>query len=192
MPSKTDPIEALIEQEKWVDARRVIQEELQTDPDNHWLLTRLSTTYYELGDYEEALRWVQKAREIAPNCPLVLWDYAGTLDMLGREREALGIYHSLLQRGARAVAEDECGEGLEWALGLLTDCVYRAGGCYEDLKDHRKAADLYRSYLNLVDLGAPSIYPREEAVARLRKLTRRRTSQIEKTLEQVGRELADV
>ena len=39
------------------------------------------------SDYQEALRWVEKAREIAPDCPLVLWDYAGTLDMLGRERE---------------------------------------------------------------------------------------------------------
>jgi tetratricopeptide (TPR) repeat protein len=191
MSGKTEPIEALIEQEKWAEARRAIREELKDDPTNHWLLTRLSTTYYEERDYEEALRWVEKAREIAPDCPLVLWDYAGTLDMLGREREAIAVYRSVLQRGVEAIAEGECGEGAEWARGLLTDCVYRAGRCFEDLKDRRKAADLYVIFLNLVDLGAPSIYPREEALARLRKLPKQRNSSIERTLARVGRELVD-
>ncbi len=191
MSVKKDPIEALIEQQKWVDARRAIQEELKKDPENHWRLTRLSTTYYEQGDYETALPWVEKARALAPDCPLVLWDYAGTLDMLGREREAIDVYRSLLQRGAKAIAEDECGEGSEWATGLLTDCVYRAGQCFEDLKDRRRAADLYRQYLNLVDMGAPTIYPREEAVARLRRVTVQRKSRIEQALEQAGKELVD-
>jgi tetratricopeptide (TPR) repeat protein len=192
MPGKTDRIEALIEREMWTDARRAIQEELKNDPKNHWLLTRLSTTYYEQGDYETALHWVEKARELAPDCPLVLWDYAGALDMLGREREALGVYRSLLQRGARAIAEDECGEGMEWATGLLTDCVYRAGRCFDDLKDRRRAATLYRRYLQLVDMGAPSIYPREEAVARLRRATTQRKHRIEQTLEEAGKEVVDV
>jgi tetratricopeptide (TPR) repeat protein len=191
MSAKHDRVEQLIEQEKWTDARRAIEDELRTNPDNHWLLTRLSTTYYEQGDYDTALLWVERARALAPHCPLVLWDYAGTLDMLGREREALAVYRSLLQRGPQAIAEDEGGEGLPWAVGLLTDCVYRAAACSADLKDRRRAADLYRLYLNLVDMGAQSIYPREEAVARLRKLTSRRRSRIEQALEQAGKELVD-
>lgn len=184
-------IATLIEREKWTDARQAIQEALKTAPDDHWLLTRLSTTHYEQGDYPEALLWVEKAKALAPNCPLVLWDYAGTLDMLGREREAIAVYRSLLQRGPEAIAEDECGEGIEWARGLLTDCVYRAGRCFEDLGDRRRAATLYRSYRDLVDMGAPSIYPREDVVARLRKLIHRRNNRIEQTLEQAGKELAD-
>ncbi len=191
MVAKADPIERLIEQENWTEARRRIEEELKGDPENHWLLTRLSTTYYEQGDYAQALHWVEKAREFAPNCPLVRWDYAGTLDMLGREREAIGIYRSLLQQGAEGIAADECGEGAVWAQGLLTDCVYRAGRCLEDLGDRRKAADLYGIYLNLVDMGAPSIYPREEAVGRLRKLPGQRRLNIERSLERAGRELVD-
>ena len=191
MRGKKDRIEGLIEQEKWLDVRRAIQEELKADPDNHWLLTRLSTTFYEQHAYKDALRWVEKAKEIMPNCPLVLWDYAGTLDMLGRKQEAIVIYRSLLDRGAEAIAEDECGEGLDWALALLTDCVYRIGACCEDLKDRRKAADLYRRYLDIVDMGVQSIYPREEVVARLRKLTRQRKNRIEQTLEKVRKELVD-
>jgi tetratricopeptide (TPR) repeat protein len=189
---KKDPIESLIEKQNWPEARRAILRELKNDPDNHWLLTRLSTTFYEEGDYATALEWVEKARQQAPTCPLVLWDYAGTLDMLGREREALAIYRALVQRGAKAIAEDECGEGLEWAMGLLTDCVYRAGKCSEDLGDRRRAADLYRFYLSLVDMGAASIYPREEAVTRLRHTTEQPKHRIEQTLAQAGEELVDV
>ena len=191
MNRQKDRIETLIEQQKWPEARRAIQEELKNDPENHWLLTRLSTTYYEQGDYQTALAWVEKARERAPDCPLVLWDYAGTLDMLGREREALGVYCSLLQRGTRALVKDECGEGLDWALGLLTDCVYRAGQCLEDLKEPQRAAGLYRLYLNLVDLGAPSIYNREVVVTRLRRVMRRRKQRMEQTLDEAGKELVD-
>ena len=50
MSKNKNHIETLIEQEKWTDARQAIQEELKAAPDNHWLLTRLSTTYYEQGD----------------------------------------------------------------------------------------------------------------------------------------------
>ena len=74
---------------------------------------------------------------------------------------------------------------------VVESCVYRAGQCIEDLKDRRRAADLYRLYLNLVDMGAPSIYPRDEAVARLRKATTQRKNRIAQTLQQAGKELVD-
>jgi hypothetical protein len=184
MVGKKDRVESLIEQEKWSAARRAIEEELRDHPDDHWLLTRLSTTYYEEGDYEAALRWAEKAKEIAPDCPLVLWDYAGALDMLGRERDALKVYRSLVERGVDAVAEDGCGEGVEWAKGLLADCVFRAGCCLEDLGDNRGASRLYRTYLALVDLGVESIYPRAEAVTRLRAV-----AEVEDLLREAAEEM---
>ena len=76
-------IERLIEAEDWPAARRAIRAELRSDPENHWLLTRLGLTYYEEKDYKQALEWSRRAVGEAPNCPLVLWDYAGTLQMLG-------------------------------------------------------------------------------------------------------------
>ena len=39
-------------------------------------------------------------------------------------------------------------------------------------------------------MGSRSIYPREEVVARLRKLTRQRKNCIDQTLAQAGKELA--
>jgi tetratricopeptide (TPR) repeat protein len=160
-------IETLIEEERWEQAREAIRKALKKAPADHWLLTRMSTTYYEERDYESALEWSDRAFAEAPNCPLVLWDRAGTLDMLGRTREALAVYGKLLERGIQTIAEDECGEGEEWAASLLTDCVYRAARCFEDLSHPWPALVLSACYLRLRDLGCESIYPREEASAGL-------------------------
>jgi len=75
-------IEKLINAEEWRAARKKIRLALQKKPDDHWLLTRLSLTYYEERNYRMALSYNTKAMKHAPTCPLVLWDYAGSLSML--------------------------------------------------------------------------------------------------------------
>lgn len=97
---------------------------------DHWLLSRVGTTYYEEMNYSKALQYSLKAVKISPNCPLVLWDYAGALDMQGREGEAIKIWKSLIKRGIESIAYDECGEGLTWARSLVNDCYYRIGKSY--------------------------------------------------------------
>jgi tetratricopeptide (TPR) repeat protein len=172
-------VEKLIEEGRWVDARRAIDALLRDRPDDHWLLTRLSTTYYEMGDYEKALKLADRALKIAPGCPLALWDRASALDMLGREEEALRVYKMLLSRGQLAIAEDECGEGEEWAASLMADCLYRAGCILKDLGRKFEAAKHYRAYLHMLDLGVRSIYDREEAAAKLRALIPKKDRRVE-------------
>ena len=56
MATKKGPtIESLIERERWADARKRIERELKSDPDNHWLLTQLGVTLYEERRYRDAL-----------------------------------------------------------------------------------------------------------------------------------------
>jgi tetratricopeptide (TPR) repeat protein len=164
-------IEELIAQERWADARKQIERELKTRPDSHWLLTRLSTTYYEEMDYSTALGLVLRAYGLAPNCPLVLWDLAGTLDALGQKRPAIEIYQRLLSRGVSNVANDECGEGEAWAESLLADCHYRIAGCYEDLGLWQEATAHYEQHSKALDAGVQSIYTREDTAARLDRLS---------------------
>ncbi len=83
MANKLNQIEKYIEEEKWVKARIEILKELKHHKDDHWLIIRLSTTYYEEQKYQKAFELAGRALKLAPNCPLVLWDYACTLDMLG-------------------------------------------------------------------------------------------------------------
>ena len=130
MDALSKKINRLFSQEAWTKAQDMLLAALAKKPEDHWLLTRLSTTYYEQKKYAKALQIVRQAQRVAPNCPLVLWDLAGTLEMLEKDQEAIKVYRQLFERGAKALGEDECGEGAAWANSLLTDCLFRLAGCF--------------------------------------------------------------
>jgi tetratricopeptide (TPR) repeat protein len=133
----------LFQREEWEKARKVLLQRLKDEPDDHWLITRIGTTYYEERDYEKALEYHETAMRLAPRCPLVLWDYAGTISMLGREKEAIGIWKRLIRRGVREIAYGRCGEGIRRARELTNDCRYTIGAAYASLG----RSDLAKRYL---------------------------------------------
>ena len=167
----TKEIEKLIDAEDWKGARHLIRIELRKRPDSHWLLTRLGLTYYEEHNYKRALFYENRAMKLAPHCPLVQWDYAGTLDMLGRDKEAIAIYRKLVRSGAEEIAYGPCGEGLAWARGLVTDCLYRIAKCYEDGGRYKTALAYYEQHLERRGPGCRSIYPISEVKKRVRELS---------------------
>ena len=172
MSEVSDKIESLIEVGDWKGARNAIRTALRDEPESHWLLSRLALTFYEEFKYEKALEYEARALNLAPNCPLALWGYAGTLDMLGREREALKIYRRLVRRGAESIAYSECGEGLARARGLVADSLYRIAGCYESLGNSRKAVKFLEKHLAQRGKGCHSIYPLREVRKELNELCR--------------------
>jgi tetratricopeptide (TPR) repeat protein len=176
-------INRLFRREDWQGARRLIERALKDAPEDHWLLTRLSTTYYEQGDYEKALGFAERARDLAPNCPLVLWDLAGALQMLGRHKEAILAYKDLVQRGPEALGQDECGEGFDWALALLADSIFRIGISFQRLRKKDAAVRTFLKYLALRHLGAESIYDEADAEARIEALNRSPRQLIKRELD---------
>jgi tetratricopeptide (TPR) repeat protein len=164
-------IELFFKREEWKKARRLIVKELAKTPSDHWLLTRLSSTYYEENQYAKALKICEKAIKIATHCPLVLWDYAGTLDMLGREREAIQIWKKLLRRGEQRVACGKCGEGIRRARELLNDVRYRIGKCYGYLGNTSLAVKYFRNYIANRSRKIASIYNLAKVKKELAKLT---------------------
>ena len=72
-------IETLIQQGRWKQAERAIRKQLDKEPDDHWLWSRLSGVKYEQHDYQGALEAAEKALDIVPDCPLAGWSYAGAL-----------------------------------------------------------------------------------------------------------------
>ena len=192
----SDLIETLIDAESWDLAETAIDEELVNDPDDHWLWCRLSAVRYEKRNYEDALKCAEKALSIVPDCPLGLWDQAGALDMLGRWDQARRIYAQLLERGTRQLSDpdedaDECWEGADWTKGLLADSVFRAAGCLEKTGHDRRAADLYSTFLTLLDHRVPSLYSRKQTLARLKELSTGRDRVFE-TLERASKSLEEV
>src|SRR5260370_22648315 len=89
-------INDLFRKDRWNEARKLLERELTKDPDNHWLLTQIGVTLYEQHRYKEALRLLQKSRKILDDCPLTLWNLAGTFDALGRPAKAARIFTRLL------------------------------------------------------------------------------------------------
>jgi tetratricopeptide (TPR) repeat protein len=154
----SNAIETAIRLENWKKARQLIRGALGREPGSHWLITRLGLTYYEERAYRASLSYSRRALKLAPECPLALWDHAGSLQMLGRHRMALRIYRQILSRGVEELAYGDCGEGRRWARGLVADCLYRQAHSYKKLKEREAAINSYRKHLRMRGPGCKSIY----------------------------------
>jgi tetratricopeptide (TPR) repeat protein len=152
-------IEEAIEREDWDKARLLIRQWLRREPNDHWLLTRLGLTYYEQKQYRRALHYELKALQLEPYCPLAVWDYAGTLDMLGRKKEALSVYRWLISWGEERLAYGPCGEGMQAARSLIADCFYRIGLILQEQGQRKRAVEALREHLSRRTRGTRSIYP---------------------------------
>lgn len=166
-------IEEAIERDDWQKARTLIRQWLRVKPNDHWLLTRLGLTYYEQKQYKRALLYSLKALQIEPYCPLSIWDYAGTLAMLGRQKEALSIYRWLISWGEDRLAYGQCGEGIQAARSLIADCFYRIAGILEEQGQRKRAVAALREHLSRRTRGTRSIYPLSEVKRRYAKLSSR-------------------
>jgi tetratricopeptide (TPR) repeat protein len=159
-------IESLIREGRWNAARRAITIALRSKPTSHWLIARLGLTYYEQRQYSRGLKFTTRALELSPRCPLALWDYAGTLQMLARDAEAIAIYRRLIQRGPVRIAKDPCGERLSRSRGLVADCHLRLSDSLHSLGDEVGAERHFVKHLDMRGPGCQSIYPLKEIAVR--------------------------
>src|SRR5262245_1195750 len=162
-------IESLIEKGEWQAAQELLERELARHPDNHWLLTQLAVALYEQKRYKEALPSLLASLDLVPDCPLTLWNLAGTLDSLGKPKSALPIYSWLLASD-KSADDDPCWESQEWTDSLKTDCVYRIGVCFQRLGKWQSAEHCFRQYINLLLAGMNGTYPIEDAARSIREL----------------------
>lgn len=165
-----DAIEKAIAQDQWVRARSLIRKALAKEPDSHWLLSRLALTYYEQKQYRKALSYELKALQIEPYCPMSIWGYAGTLDMLEQEKEALKLYRWLISWGEEELAYGQCGEGIQKARSLIADCFYRIARIQGRAGQRKRAIQSYKEHLSRRTRGTRSIYPLKDVKQRMRKL----------------------
>ncbi|MBW3595674.1 MAG: tetratricopeptide repeat protein [Planctomycetes bacterium] len=166
----SERINTLFEKEKWEQARKLLEAAREKTPKSHWVLTQLAVTYYEERRYAEALRLLLESRRLVPDCPLTLWNLAGTLDAIGKHRDAVRVYTWLLKSN-RTAKNDPCWESTEWTDALKTDCVYRLGACFGRLGKRQIAEHCFRQYLNLLSLGIEGAYSAEDALRHVRGLS---------------------
>ncbi len=160
----------LLQAENWTEARALLQKELEKDPANHWLLTQIGVTFYEQRQYKAALKIFLDSYRILDDCPLTLWNLAGTFDALGEVKKAIAIYTWLLESD-KSPADDSCWESKEWTDRLKTDCVFRLGICFQKLGKQSVALDCFRQYLNLLSIGIDGLYSAEDVMKRIHGLS---------------------
>jgi hypothetical protein len=171
MPKFSEQINALINKGKYDEAREWIRAGLKWLPKDHWLLDRMSLTYFEERRYVDALHWSEKAYKNAKSCPMVLWGYANAMEEVGRYENALSLYNKILDKGTAAVAHGECGEGSDGAESLLADSAYRAALCYQNLNRLQEAFESILTHFSMLEQGAKSIYPEPEVRQVLKSLS---------------------
>jgi hypothetical protein len=93
------------------------------------------------------LRYDVKALQIKPYCPLAVWGYAETLDLLKRDKEALQVFRRPISWGEDLLAYGPCGEGIQSARSLIADCLYRIARIQEDVGQKKKAIATYKTHL---------------------------------------------
>ena len=109
------------------DARKMIERALATQPDVAAYLDSMGWVYYKLGDFEEALDWLEKSQASLPGeaHPVILDHVGDTLYRLGRKAEGVRVWNQarlrLLTPGY--VREDPEEEGLEDRLAAKIQAV---------------------------------------------------------------------
>ncbi len=167
--SLTATIDMLFKKGRWPEARALLEKEREKQPSDHWVLTQLGVAFYEERHYREALQLFLASQKVVPDCPLTLWNLAGTLDALGNPVEAVRIYTWLLESRQTATA-DSCWESKEWTEALKADCVYRLAACFQQMGRAGTAAHCYRQYINILASGIQGLYSSNDAMQQIQKL----------------------
>ncbi|HVU87581.1 MAG TPA: tetratricopeptide repeat protein [Pirellulales bacterium] len=150
-------VELLMDQGKWKAARTLLEDARTVSPESHWILTQLAVTFYEEHNYADALKLLLASLEFKDDCPLTLWNLAGTLDALGQYDEAQRLFVWILKSKKQA-ADDPCWESAKWTATLKADALFRLGDTAMHQGDKKGAARFYQNYLKLLQAGIEGTY----------------------------------
>ena len=158
-------INKYIENDRWLDAKRILESELVTYPTEYWLLTTLSNVYYELRDYKKAFEFSEKALSIAPFDYLVLNNHACILSVLdGKENEAIKLLQRIIRSKLSKIAYGDHGEGMRWAKSLVNDSRVRLALVYLSNNEKTKALKYLNDHLENRERGVFSNFSKKEII----------------------------
>lgn len=131
---------------QYEQVKKLIEEELSEEPDNHWLITHLGLVYLEEGKHLQAINYLIKSDKICPDCPLTLW-YLGAANFeANKVEEAIDFYKQLLNLEIDLKCNN-CWESLDFANSLKLDAINRLGCCYSILNNNESTKLIFKTYL---------------------------------------------
>ena len=158
MKKYQNEVESLLDAEKWGEARMVLFKAIKEYPEEYFLYSRISLTFYEEKNYETALEYSKIAYSMQPNDPIIQWDYAGALSMNNEEELAIKIWQKIIDKPLEELAYGEFGEGIRAAKSLYNDTIYRIGYCYFTINNLDLAIEFIQKHIDNRQRGIPSLY----------------------------------
>ena len=161
----------LFEEDKWLEAKAILEEEKEKYPNEYFLVTSLAKVCYNLKLYKEALSYAEKAMEIEPNDVLVIYDYGCALSALDRNEEAIKQWDRIIEMDIKEVAYGDFGEGLKWAKSIINDSRYRKAICSLEIGDKVEAKKLIETHLTNRQRGVYSDFTKKQVIQKQKVLT---------------------
>ncbi|MEO6521807.1 MAG: hypothetical protein ABIN91_09015 [Mucilaginibacter sp.] len=135
-----------------------------------WIYSRLSSCYYELRNYNIAFEYAKKAYKLQPWSPLVLWDYAGVLIMLDKEKRAIELLLRIQSMEDDLTIYGFSHPEIKWMKSFKLDSNFLIGRAYYQINQDRFAKEYLLKYLAQRKQGLRSIYKKADVVKYLKKL----------------------
>ena len=157
---------------RWDEAKVLLETKLLTEPDNYWAITNLAITYYELREYEKALSLSEKALKFNSRDFLVLDYHACILSVMeGKEQEAIKLLKRIIHTDLNKIAYGLNGEGMNWAKSIVNDCRMRLALVYQSINKKKEAIKLVNEHLENRQRGVFSNFTKSEVVKRQKLLS---------------------
>lgn len=139
--------------QNWDKAAVYYNQALQEVPDHPKALTSLALAQYELQNYQEALKYYQRASEVSQNDPVPLEKVAGILERMGHLSPAVFAYLEVAEMYARSRDIEKAIEN--WSSVISLDPEHlpahsRLAVVYERLGRKRQALTEYLSIASLL------------------------------------------
>jgi len=135
-----------------------------------WIYSRLSSCYYELKNYENALNYAKMAYKLEPKSPLVLWDYAGVLIMVKKEKRAIKLLVKIQEMNNDLTEYGFEKSEIRWMQSLKIDANFLIGKAYYMICEDNLAQEYFRKYLLERSKNRKSIYTKKMALEYLKKI----------------------
>jgi tetratricopeptide (TPR) repeat protein len=135
-----------------------------TKEDTAWINAKLAECYYELRNYNEAIRYCSKSLKVQPEYPLPLWTMANAYYYIKDYNMAKRIFINISKMAIDKIGKKETKMGVEWAQSLIHDCkITLADCCYMLLQDTeaKKYLDEYERNEEIIITCLPDWYVRD-------------------------------
>jgi len=160
----SDKLNALFDDNKWQEAKSLLEKEVKKYPEEYFLITSLAKVCYNLKLYKESLKHSVKAMELEPNDVLVIYDYGCALASLDKNSEAIEQWERIIKKDIDEIAYGDFGEGLRWAKSIVNDSRYRMAISALELGNLERAKELIKEHLENRKRGIYSDFTRKQVL----------------------------